>query len=49
MGRALIKNRDSLVVGVTRASNHAGRLAVLYLIEPRADRAMPVRVIRQVK
>jgi transposase len=44
MGHALMENRSGLVVGavVTRASGHAERLAALSLIEPFADRPLPV-------
>jgi hypothetical protein len=44
MGHALMENRNGLVVGAvaTRASGHAERLAVLQLMEPRANRAKNV-------
>ena len=44
MGHALMENRNGLVVGAvaTRASGHAERLAALHLIEPHAERVMPV-------
>jgi hypothetical protein len=40
VGHALMENRNGLVVGAvaTRVSGHAKRLAVLGLIEPRAER-----------
>ena len=40
MGHALMENRNGLVVDacLTEASGHAERIAVLHMIEPRADR-----------
>lgn len=44
MGHALMENRHGLVVDgcLTRADGHAERIAALYMIEPRADRATRV-------
>jgi hypothetical protein len=44
MGRALMENRNGLVVGAvtTRASGHAERLAALALVAPHPDRPQPI-------
>jgi transposase len=44
IGHALMENRNGLIVDAvtTRASGHAERLAALALIEPYADRPMPI-------
>jgi transposase len=44
MGHALMENRHGLIVDAvtTRASGHAERLAAVALIEPHADRPMPI-------
>jgi Transposase DDE domain len=44
MGHALMENRNGLVVEacLTGANGHAGRIAALHRIEPRADRPRPL-------
>ena len=44
MGHALMENRNGLVVDacLTEANGHAERIAVLHMIEPRADRPAPI-------
>jgi hypothetical protein len=44
IGHALMENRNGLVVGAvaTKVSGHAERLAALHLIEPHAERPVPV-------
>jgi transposase len=44
MGHALMENRNGLIVDAvtTRASGHAERLAAIALVEPRANRPMPI-------
>jgi hypothetical protein len=42
MGHALMENRNGLIVGATRASRQAKRLAARHLIEAHADRPQKV-------
>ena len=44
MGHALMENRNGLIVDacLTEANGHAERIAALHMIEPRADRPMPI-------
>jgi hypothetical protein len=44
MGQALMENRNGLIVDacLTEANGHAGRIAALHMIEPRADRPRPI-------
>jgi hypothetical protein len=44
MGHALMENRNGLLVDacLTQADGHAERVAVLHMIEPRADRGQAI-------